>query len=500
MPVALLAGLLLQTVVTVAVTGRVVSSTIGAPIRKAAVTLQSGAVERVAITDAEGRFRFSDVAIGKYVVKAERAGFVKDENEYEIEVQENPTDFDLKLDPQAILAGRVLDEDGDPMPGAGVRFSRYRTTKRGRSIETGGNDADADGHFVIGGLSPGYYLLSAKPPENVPTGAHETYVETYYSDSIEKEGAADFKLSAGTEIRNIEIRLRKSRSFQVRGRLVLFGGEKVARVELLLTPDPMSPHPGSDTHSASARDERFTFAGVRPGAYILSTGLNYSQDASTGDYRAASRSCYYPITVDTDLDDLVVNLGPGVDVTGHVKSEGDNKHIGLQMIPRLPRAIGYVPVKKDGTFAVSRWPADYYHLMIMPPKGEYVSSIQFNGEEVKERTLNLTAGVGGTLEIELARLAAEVTATVKGEAGASVVLWSKDASVSVATLTDDRGQATIGNLAPGEYRIAAFEDPEESPDSDESFKKWETSATKLNVAKGEHIKVELTPIDTDSRE
>ena len=491
-------GLLLQASATVTVDGRVVSSTTSAPIRKATVTLQSGAAERSAITGVDGRFRIADLAPGNYRLKAERAGFLPDESEYEIEAQENVADLDLKLDPQAVLAGHVLDEDGDPLPGAEVTYRRYRNGKHGQAIESGGNEADADGYFLIAGLRPGHYTLSARPPEKAAAGVHEIYIETYYPNATGEEGATPLKLAAGAEIRNLEVRLRKAQAYRVRGRYVIAGGDDAIRVNLNLVPDPKSTHPGPGSYSVTAREGRFQFPGVQPGAYVITTGQNFSEDQSTGDYLRHSLSCYYPVTVASDMEDLVVNLGPGIEVTGHVRSSGAEKKVGLRLMPLLPRPDLTVPVKKDGTFAISKCPADHYRLQIIPPKGDYVSLILFNGEEVKERMLDLTAGAGGVLEIGLGSPAAEVTATAKGREGARVIIWSRDASVSAIADTDDKGETVFTSLAPGEYRIAAWESYENAPDTTpEALKECDAIASRLELREGARKTVELSPVPAE---
>jgi hypothetical protein len=74
---ALMLGLLLQAGPAPVIAGKVVSSTTGAPLRKATVTLKSGKVDPATAPDAEGRFRFDGVPPGQYRLKTVRQGFLR---------------------------------------------------------------------------------------------------------------------------------------------------------------------------------------------------------------------------------------------------------------------------------------------------------------------------------------------------------------------------------------------------------------------------------------
>src|ERR1700676_3279655 len=138
-------------------------------------------------------------------------------------------DLDFKLIPQGVITGRVTDADGDPMPGLQV-FSMQTYRERGQRglAPMGRAQTDDQGSFRIANLSPGAYYVSADDaqsrqraqdntvrPGRVQNGASN--VTTYYPDSIDAAGATALQVVAGSELRGIDIRMRRERVFSIRG-------------------------------------------------------------------------------------------------------------------------------------------------------------------------------------------------------------------------------------------------------------------------------------------
>ncbi len=479
--VAFTLGLLLQAGPASVIAGKVMSSVTGAPLRKATVTLKSGKVDRATASDAEGRFRFEGVPPGQYRLKTVRQGFLPDESQFEVSLGESATDVELSLTPQAVLAGRVVDEDGDPVPETDVDFQRVSKGKRPRFLESGGMQTDAEGHFLITELQAGRYYLKAASKTLAVASGKEAYVETFYPNGLDMDSALPLDLNAGVELRNLEIRLRRAQTSAVRGRIT--GAGAIERVNLVMMPDHRNPHPGPQSYSAQARNGAFEFNGVRPGSYVIYAGQTYDHDQQTGDYRRIPLSCFYPVAISgDDLENLVLQLKAGIQLTGRIKLDGPARNVSLSLMPLGAPVPNFpITVREDGTLQISKLPADFYRLSIAPAKGDYVSSIRFAGHEVKERTLDLTSGAGGLLEISISHHAAEVTAKVKDK-DKTVAMWSTDGSDSSFMQTNERGEAVFGNLGPGEYRIAAWEDAGMAPDSEPaSLAEWNEAAIKVEV-------------------
>src|SRR5579872_4179669 len=156
------------------ITGSVVNPA-GEPLRH--VTLQlnplaagaastNGPVSSYATdSDSAGNFAFDDVQPGQYTLMAERTGYLRSSytsargNVLTIHPGEKTTDITVQMISQSIIAGRVVDDEGEPLPGATV-------TVRVNLAELPSQTTNADGVFAIGNLPPGRYVISAAPRPN----------------------------------------------------------------------------------------------------------------------------------------------------------------------------------------------------------------------------------------------------------------------------------------------------------------------------------------------
>ena len=111
------------------VAGTVVRLDSGAALKKATVVLrsnESGGKSVFAITDEQGHFQFDNVEPGSYGMEASHNSFVT--SLYGQKKADDPganltlvpgqrmTDLVFKLLRSASISGRVMDEDGDPLP------------------------------------------------------------------------------------------------------------------------------------------------------------------------------------------------------------------------------------------------------------------------------------------------------------------------------------------------------------------------------------------------
>ena len=160
------------------IVGMVVKLAGSEPLTKARVHLQSMEDRTRSIstvTNAGGRFELKGIDAGRYRLTVSRVGFVT--QEYGQKKSDGPgavlslrpsqelKDLHFRLIPSSVIAGRILDEDGEPLPSVNVTAARevYSDGKRalamGATVET--NDL---GEYRLFGLSPGRYFVSAVYP------------------------------------------------------------------------------------------------------------------------------------------------------------------------------------------------------------------------------------------------------------------------------------------------------------------------------------------------
>ena len=157
------------------IAGYVVRIGSGGPLGKAQVLLrpeQGRSPVFGAVTDSSGRFVVANIRAGNYRLYVERDGYV--DQQYGQLSPSRPgmvlvlapgqqvEDVLISLVPTGTIAGRVFDEDGEPIVGASVRALRYdyhdgeKVLTRVREAET--NDL---GEYRLYWLTPGEYYVSA---------------------------------------------------------------------------------------------------------------------------------------------------------------------------------------------------------------------------------------------------------------------------------------------------------------------------------------------------
>src|ERR1035437_4061748 len=169
-----------------AVSGQVSNAATGEPVRRALVYLRridmSPGVTNVQVgnsvtTDAAGRFAIAGIAPGKYRLAAERSGFIvtqygsrgpgKAGTLLTLEPGQKSSDLAMRLTPHGVITGRVLDEEGDPVPGANVQVSRQIYAQgRKQMSRTGAASSNDLGEYRVFGLAPGRYFVSADARQN----------------------------------------------------------------------------------------------------------------------------------------------------------------------------------------------------------------------------------------------------------------------------------------------------------------------------------------------
>jgi hypothetical protein len=456
------------------VEGTVMNAVTKEPLRKVGVSLTAGKKSYAVVSSSDGKFRFDGMEPGEYDLRAQRQGFFdSDEPLLEVALGQQMKDLLIRLTPQGIIAGHVLDEDGDPIPNATVRVERsIQVNGRRVSFGSDSESTNGEGYFFITDLRAGSYHLSAAPEHNNQNSAMR-------EDFVSAENPQPLSLAPGAAIRDAEIRLRKSKGHRVLGRVSNLPKEHSS---LLLASD-------LESYNASIRDGAFSFERVVPGNYILSMSMSFITRPD-GSLARPNVYCHVPVTVsDHDVEGLVIELTPGVNIEGILRIDGEG-HLAKPPSVGLVGNFGmqFVPVKEDGTFGWTNLsPTKHFLADFLTPEGFYTKSIQFNHQPVTTM-IDLSSGAGGTLEIVIAPHPATVSATVREGKSAKVALWN-DMSFFFQE-PDASGVVQFKGLAPGEYRIAAWQQVEwdylKIPDFRARF-----DAQKITLAEGSHENVDV---------
>src|SRR3954453_19384867 len=142
---------------TGSIEGQVFNLATGAPLKRASVRLSAigrggrggpgggpfaGPQQQSRETDDQGRFVFSNLDAGRYYLSAERQGFLRQNyggRRYNtsgtpivVAADQRIGSLVLKMNPPSVIAGKALDEDGEPVANLQVRAYKqaYRSGKK----------------------------------------------------------------------------------------------------------------------------------------------------------------------------------------------------------------------------------------------------------------------------------------------------------------------------------------------------------------------------------
>jgi hypothetical protein len=211
------------------IAGTVVNSISGSPLGRCRVTISDTKKRQSLLslsTGDDGRFEFH-VPAGKYSLVGAKRGFIRasyNQHEQFSTAIVTGADLDtenltLRLAPNSVLAGQVLDEFGEPVRHAQVAVYRedhsQGVTRVGRS---GNATTDDQGRYEVTPLDEGKYFVSANAspwyaihptangedesnrPAEVDPSLDVAYPVTYFMDATESEGATPILVRGGDHV------------------------------------------------------------------------------------------------------------------------------------------------------------------------------------------------------------------------------------------------------------------------------------------------------------
>ena len=298
-----LAGALVQSVAppSAAVSGRVLEEGSRTPVKGAQVWLspldsRAGAVPfplqpRTAVTDPDGGYAFEDVEAGRYSLTVQKPGFAMPNGppmqEVTVAAGERRDDVFVLLQKGAAIAGRVLDDSGEPVVDVRVvAMQRPRgapNERRGAHLPLilggqGHQDQTNDlGEYRLFGLPAGEYIVQAMPiahPDFGATGGRATMIlPTYFPASSDPNAAQTISVGAGQTAGDITIRMVGVSAFQVSGVALDDARRPVANAMVRLMANeraadsPFTMAPWNQAHTDASG--RFSIANVPSGTYVL---------------------------------------------------------------------------------------------------------------------------------------------------------------------------------------------------------------------------------------
>jgi hypothetical protein len=509
--------------------GRTTNAVTGEPVRRVNLRLtirKQGETPVAVASDNDGHFLFENLEPGEYYLMAERAGFVRQAygsrpssfagTPLTLLPGQHIKDLEFKLTPQGVITGRVLDGEGEPVTRVLVTASREgKYGSRSRMSSVGGSPTNDIGEFRIANLTPGRYFVRAAYRSSYGEPAvqqqgdepEESYVPTFYPGTTDLASAVPIELGAGQQVSGIEITLRKGRVYRIEGRISGTLPEESRRnLRLTLMPrkrDYSTMIFAGGGGSTVKPDGSFEIRNVQPGSYhVIAMRLDESYMKPQG-----------RVAVDViagNVEGVVLSLGGSVDISGTVRVEGDEKvevqrgRITLRPAEGIAFNSPGAMVKPDGSFKLESVMADKYYFSFYGfPDTTYVRSVRMGNQEVLEKGLDLSQGQSpAAVEVILSTKPGSVGGSVKDDKDPAPGGWvalipdpvrPEQMHLYRFASADQNGRFNLNGVAPGEYKIYAFEEAQPEILRDlELLKTFEQKGTKVTVRENTRENVELT--------
>ena len=526
------------------ISGRVTNAVTGEPLKKARVTLRrSGNTGTTAVpatdsvvTDASGAFEFRNVYPGDCTLLAARPGFagrVRASSSsmgsmvrLALASGEKVTDLKLRIDPEGVISGKVLDENGDPARNVMVSALRPSYSQGVRRLTSEGillNSTNDLGEYRIFGLTPGrYYVQARSSPSSLygaglPATADRVYPTVYYPGALDLETATRVEVRAGAESGNTNFTLRPAQAAKVRGRVVDGAtGQPPGRAIVSIVSAGGGMSGGGGLAVVNAKGE-FEVAGLLPGSYTASAS------ASAGNRMLSARET---IAVGaTGISGVLLRLTSGASLAGTVHPDDATQAAGLDltklrvyvrspeslpMVFAVPAQAGPVPgaVDDQGNFTLENVSAFRNMASITGlPDGFYLKSASFDNQETIDTGFEATGSGSYRLDLVVGGDGAQLDGAVldikdQPVGVAMVVLVPADpdrrpARLYKSTDTDQNGQFTMKSIPPGKYLLYAWENVDDGDWFDPEFMaRFEKQGESIAFDPQDHKTVTLKPLST----
>jgi protocatechuate 3,4-dioxygenase beta subunit len=377
------------------ITGQVVDAGSGRPVSAAIVQISgaplggrtgpaSGAPPRI-LTGGDGRFVFRDLPSGSFTIAATKGGYTDGASGRRVigapaqpvvlTAAQRTAEVAVRIWKNAVIAGTIVDEAGEPVVGMQVRAARrVFSTGRRRFIPGAASAATDDrGMYRLSNLIPGEYLIAVSPPAvsasvslfadvartgrgsgemtalsvsgsangiqigdaqvtlgrggAIPPppvrGRMQIYPTMFYPAARAPAQATTITLGSGEERIGIDLQIQPVATARVSGTLVAPAGP-AAMTTLRLVPAGAEEIAQEALAPVSFADAsgNFTFAVVPPGQY----SLRAASRVGPAEISRPGSEMYWldlPVTVSgDDVDGVTAIMRPALRITARLEFEG----------------------------------------------------------------------------------------------------------------------------------------------------------------------------------
>ncbi len=506
----------------------------------------SGRTAPTTTSDRDGRFTFANVTPGPYTVRVQKDGYFgrPEGGNYPATaaihvsvVAKETKDASLSMISGGLIGGRVFGPDGQLLSNAIVNALRV-SYPLGYAVLEGqvSKGTDDRGDFRLFWLPPGDYYLTAEPPRSAPTpgGAPAGQgIKTFYPGTTAITEAKMVSIKGGEETLGMDILIRPISLFKVSGQVSslippptpqLDSPGVNAAVLVLLSPDGNAPDDTKQVGTVPLLPTNGQFEiPVLPGIYDLFARVPDAASQAAGGAPQAWGRARLDVR-DTNINTVLITIPPSVEVKGTVTAPGGRipGTIRIQLTPDEPSAAKIpayqqvsrrsVPVNAEGAFSVTAVPEGRFRISSVGglPQDMYIADVRQNAQSVFDSGFDVNARNTNPVEVVLGSGAGTVNGVVmdgptKVVAGATVVLIPEtrrrdNRALYVLANSDATGRFTLRGVAPGDYKVFAWESIQAFAHVNAAFMaKHEDRGKLVHVGQSGTVSAELTIIPAISK-
>jgi Carboxypeptidase regulatory-like domain len=507
---------------TASIRGRVVAVGTNAPIARAQVHVSSpdNSQGKSAETDANGRYEIAALPAGKYALSAFKTNYVRTSygqtrpngagQPIDVADGQAIANVNVALPRAGVIAGKILDEFGEPVVDVQVMVTRsqYVNGER-RMMPAGGRGAMPNdlGEYRLFGIAPGQYYLSATLRNFMGGEADDRsgYAPTYYPGTGSVAEAQRITIAAAQQITGINLTLLPVRTTHISG--TAFGSDgKPLTGAMVMTIDRggfgMSGRPPSQVKP----DGSFLVTGMTPGNYTLRIMMPGLDEVASA-----------PITVaGADIDRVQLVAAKSSVIRGRIL-------IDRGATPPRPSAIrlfatavepmvggAEVKINEDFTFEVKMPPGRVtLRAAGASPDDWRLHGVHQNGLDVADSGIDVPTNTTVTdVTVEMTKQVTEASGRVLDASGrpirdAWVLMFAQDPvrwgsqSRYVGTSRPDVNDGYKIRVPAGDYFLVAVAEVEPGEWNDPDFlSPLRDRAVRVTLADGERKTIDLTLAET----
>jgi len=446
----------------------------------------------IVTADDDGRFEFVDLTAGSYRIAAMKMGYSPPGERIlfgppaptsglTVDLTEGQTRerADITLARWGSLAGRIVDELGDPMQGVSVQLLqvRYQAGRRRLVAAAGASRVTDDlGRFRTYGIAPGQYIVSATVGDTSSADL-PGYTRSYYPGTTNAGEAQFVSIGVSQDMSGIEVAMARTRTALVSGTLLDAAGQPTMGGSLKLMPSQRSDAAAAVPMGARITpDGRFEFGNVAPGQYVIQADRGRRNASTDGEFGTL------PVAVDgVDVTNLVLQMSAGSSITGSVRFDSYQGATipapgAIDILPapvdpdQSPANPAYASIHDDWTFEVNGVNGPRRLQVPRVPAEWTLKEIRVRGIDVTDQPLPFGRANQSLADVEvvLTDQISEVTGPIVDGQGrpapnAHVVIFATDRDrwyaasrfLRLAEAGAD-GAVAIKGLPPGSYYATAI--------------------------------------------